>query len=354
MPTLAQSYILARKGYYIRPVIIDNTQSPNNLSDYQVLVTLDTASLISAGKMRSDCGDIRFYDSDENTMLYYWLEGPCNSYATRIWVKVPSIPASLKKTIYLYYGNPSLSSMSNAEATFLFYDDFPGTSLSGKWDVIWYDSAVSYSVSNSVLTMECDSFFWSEWYGMMIRTTSAFSTGKAIMAYVQPYVQPYYSDKYPNALRVVGFVDGSGLLDGIGGRATEASNYVKTNYHTGAYIPYPYYRGEFYSRRAGSSSSSDFSTSRNTWRRLEITWTSSRVAVFEDSGLKTSLTTNIPTGNLYVGILFARGANPGKARLYVDWIIVRNYAYPEPTTTVGAETYAVGAETYAGRYPDTI
>ncbi|MEM5832485.1 MAG: hypothetical protein QXT38_04240, partial [Candidatus Aenigmatarchaeota archaeon] len=43
---------------YRRPITISNSGSA--LTDYQVLVTLDTASLISSGKMRSDCGDIRF------------------------------------------------------------------------------------------------------------------------------------------------------------------------------------------------------------------------------------------------------------------------------------------------------
>jgi len=52
MPTLAQSYILTRKPLYMRPVTIDNTQNSNALSNYQILVTLDTASLISAEKMR--------------------------------------------------------------------------------------------------------------------------------------------------------------------------------------------------------------------------------------------------------------------------------------------------------------
>ncbi|MGC9132733.1 MAG: hypothetical protein ACP5HJ_03840, partial [Candidatus Micrarchaeia archaeon] len=35
---------------YRRPITISNTQNSNTLSDYQVLVTLDTASLISASK----------------------------------------------------------------------------------------------------------------------------------------------------------------------------------------------------------------------------------------------------------------------------------------------------------------
>jgi len=99
---------------YRREITIDNTQNSNNLTDYQILVTLDTQSLISQGKMRSDCGDIRFTDSDGVTLLNYWQES-----SDKFWVKVPSIPASSTKTIYVYYGNPDATSLSNAGNVFI-------------------------------------------------------------------------------------------------------------------------------------------------------------------------------------------------------------------------------------------
>jgi hypothetical protein len=117
-PVNALSAFRASGWSYRRPITINNTKNSNTLSNYQVLVTLDTASLISAGKMRSDCGDIRFTDSDAQTLLSYWIESGCNSANTKIWVKVPSIPASSTKTIYVYYGNPNATSLSNAENTF--------------------------------------------------------------------------------------------------------------------------------------------------------------------------------------------------------------------------------------------
>ncbi|MEM5828143.1 MAG: DUF2341 domain-containing protein, partial [Candidatus Aenigmatarchaeota archaeon] len=59
---------------YRIPITINNTLNSNNLIDYQVLVTLNVADLISQGKMRSDFGDIRFTDSDGTTLLNYWIE----------------------------------------------------------------------------------------------------------------------------------------------------------------------------------------------------------------------------------------------------------------------------------------
>jgi|GEM_PF-2875438 len=92
--------------------------SSNALSDQQVLITINTQSLIAAGKMRGDCGDIRVIDSDDRTELPYWVEpGTCNTQATRLWARIPSVPAG-SKTIYIYYGNPSATSQSDASRVF--------------------------------------------------------------------------------------------------------------------------------------------------------------------------------------------------------------------------------------------
>jgi hypothetical protein len=74
---------------YRKAITISNIGNPNTLTDYQVLIQIDTASLILGGRMRGDCGDIRFTDSDGQTLLSYWIEGGCNTTSTRIWVKVP-------------------------------------------------------------------------------------------------------------------------------------------------------------------------------------------------------------------------------------------------------------------------
>jgi alpha-tubulin suppressor-like RCC1 family protein len=116
-PTVKTSVQPLSGWSYRKPITISNSGSA--LTDYQVLVIIDTANLITGGKMRSDCGDIRFTDSDGTTLLNYWLESGCNSASTKLWVKVPSIPARSTKTIYVYYGNPSATSQSNGTNTFL-------------------------------------------------------------------------------------------------------------------------------------------------------------------------------------------------------------------------------------------
>jgi len=115
---------------YRKPITINNTSNANTLSNYQILVTVDTAALYTAGKVKSDCSDIRFTDSDETTLLNYWIEdGSCNTTATKFWVKIPTITGSTSKTIYMYYGNASATAVSNGSNVFIFFDDFNDGSL---------------------------------------------------------------------------------------------------------------------------------------------------------------------------------------------------------------------------------
>jgi len=120
-------------NYRIPITVTNNTIS--TLMDYQVLITIDTASLISAGKMRSDCGDIRFTDSDGTTIINHWIESGINTTSTRIWVKVPLIPASDSTTIYLYYGNPSATSLSDFANTMIALSANPSFTPYGSYNI---------------------------------------------------------------------------------------------------------------------------------------------------------------------------------------------------------------------------
>ena len=125
---------------YRKPINISG--SPSVLADFQVSMTVDTAVLMSDGKMSLDCGDFRFTDSDGKTELNYWIESGCNSPDTKIWVKVPFISIS-GTTIYMYYGNSSAQSVSKGEKTFEFFDDFKDGSDK------WIGSGQEYSTSNT-------------------------------------------------------------------------------------------------------------------------------------------------------------------------------------------------------------
>jgi len=106
----------------------------NGFSDYSILLLINTSYLISQGKMNSSCKDIRFTDSNFQLLPYY-LEKGCNSDNTSIWVRMDIPPYGKNETIYMYYGDLSLESSSNAKRTFDFFDDFENlTYANERWE----------------------------------------------------------------------------------------------------------------------------------------------------------------------------------------------------------------------------
>lgn len=92
--------------------------SGSEQTDFQVQITLDTSSLIAAGKMQADCDDVRVTDIN-GKVLPYWIEpNTCNTSETLVWAKVPSIPTD-GADLYIYYGNASASSASSTENVFI-------------------------------------------------------------------------------------------------------------------------------------------------------------------------------------------------------------------------------------------
>lgn len=116
------------------PITINNTGSA--LSTYQLRITINTASLIAAGKMQSSGDDIRFTTPDGVTPISYWIDSGMNTMSTVLWTKVPSIPTG-SSTIYMYYGNASAPPASSGDNTFLFFDDFENGCIPEiKWTVV--------------------------------------------------------------------------------------------------------------------------------------------------------------------------------------------------------------------------
>jgi hypothetical protein len=118
---------------YRKPVTVTEL-SGAALTNFPVMITTDTLTLVSGGKMRSDCGDMRFTDNDGTTQLSYWVESGCNTASTVVWVKVPSLAASSARTIYMYYGNAAQTSLSNGNNVFTFFDNFESGSLAA-WTI---------------------------------------------------------------------------------------------------------------------------------------------------------------------------------------------------------------------------
>ncbi len=92
-------------------------------TDFQISFTIDTSALITAGKMQSDCDDIRVTDIGGN-VLPHWLEtASCNTSTTKIWTKVSSLPTA-GSNVFFYYGNSQAVNAQNPREVFIFFDNF--------------------------------------------------------------------------------------------------------------------------------------------------------------------------------------------------------------------------------------
>jgi hypothetical protein len=89
----------------------NNSVTP--MTDYQVPMVMNTQVLISMGLMQANGNDIRFGSDCSGAVLYdYWIEGYINTDTTKVWVKVPSVPASSSVTFYMFFGNGSAPAAS--------------------------------------------------------------------------------------------------------------------------------------------------------------------------------------------------------------------------------------------------
>ncbi len=91
---------------------------PTPRNDYQVLVTL--SSSFTYAHCKAGGADVRFYDRAGAT-LPYWIETWNVGGSSRIWVRVPVGGSQL---LYMEYGNPYATALSDAANVFYLYDDF--------------------------------------------------------------------------------------------------------------------------------------------------------------------------------------------------------------------------------------
>lgn len=105
------------EGWNYRREITVTEQSGSTLTNYPVLVPLNSSNF-DFSKANSDGSDIRFTDTSDNLLDYWIEEWDSTGETAKIWVKVPSIPASGTVTIYMYYGNSGATSESNFSTAF--------------------------------------------------------------------------------------------------------------------------------------------------------------------------------------------------------------------------------------------
>ena len=94
---------------YRRELTVDHTLIDADLTDFPVLVKLNSASF-DFTKAQNDGEDVRFTSSDGTTLLKYEIERWDHmAEQAGLWVKLPSVSSASDTDFYLYYGNSTVS-----------------------------------------------------------------------------------------------------------------------------------------------------------------------------------------------------------------------------------------------------
>ena len=112
---------------------------------FQIMLTVTYDS-----DMQADFDDLRFTKADGTTLIDAWLEEKTDSTSANVWAEFPTTPANtVTEDYYMYYGKSDAASDWDIGATFLFGDDFPGSSIdTNKWTVV----NGTWTVANNVLS----------------------------------------------------------------------------------------------------------------------------------------------------------------------------------------------------------
>ncbi len=284
---------------YRRPITL-NPATP--VPNYQVKIVL-TPDNFNYSKANPDGSDIRFSQAD-GTKLSYWIEEWNPSGDTTIWVNVTQEGTD---TIYMYYGNPSAKSESNGTSTFVFFDDFEGSSLdTAKWVVEEQEPTIQNSICKVVGGNSVEA----------IRTKKFFDPPFIVHFYMKP--------------------DSKSAGDWDSGIAIGQSTTNLLGFTDDAYGNYLTIMRLWWSRADYISvQRSDYST----FHEYQVIVTSTG-STFKD--LTDGRTNNDDYSRSYSGYLWLVNDNEnGNNKGYYDRVFVRKYASSEPTATIGEEEVAI-------------
>ncbi|MBT6336091.1 DUF2341 domain-containing protein [Candidatus Woesearchaeota archaeon] len=283
-------------------------------------------------RTRKDFGDVRFTDAS-GTLLSYWIEEVNEKINATFWVRLDSNLSLGNQTIYIYYGNPTQTNVSNGTNTFQFFDNFDDGSIdSDKWNST---SGATVSIVESGGSGKLTGSSSGTWNTGYFRTKKSFSPGSAIRT------KQYYAQSSANIMSYSGFLD-SGIPSYVSGGISESLHQELKRYSwVGGGSPYQH----FASFNNSLSQYNSITNNRDSWSIVEQRWGDSFVQLLYD-GVNESLISNvtlISTIPLVAGFGIDAGAG-GAAYIYTDWFAVREYVDPEPAHGVWGEEETPSSE----------
>jgi len=290
---------------YRRAIAVTNNVA-SDLTDFQVLFTIDTAALVTAGKMEADGDDIRFADL-AGTLQDYWIESGMNTNATKIWVEVKTIGASATKDIYLYYGYAAAAAATSGADTFEeFFDKdstagwslYGGLTVTTSGDYLRFYNPVTANVGQAIrfdLTLPTKYILEAKFHTTSLSTNDlnwiilcdGVITNRKSMSFMPKYNSQAEWGYYLGAYNIIGaFSEGTEYIYKI--YNDDANAATGTNYYL-----------------------------------LDL----SRSVLSSATGKGVSTGTVTDTDGIYLG----DGSGGGVSDAYYQWMIFRQYATTEPT-----------------------
>jgi hypothetical protein len=314
-------------GY--RAAITVTNATTTTLYNYQVLVELDTQALIAAGKMRSDCGDLRFNDAYGN--LDYWLEDGCNTAETRVWIRVPHVPAGTSQ-IELTYGWPGRTSASDGRRAFTFFDDFEDAALdTNSW---WVENIAGYTVTETLGVLRVS--------GATTAGNPYVSIGFGLNTYNLVFPASFAIDA---ELSVVPPSTSAAFKAGIG--SEDLALYGGGN---GTFKNIGFWQSGAGWTGFGTST---INTALLDGKKLSVAYAGPAddrtIRWLENGDRATARATRTGVSTSSIGYFFYGPDAVANFDARFDNVRIRNYAYPEPTASVGAETMSGARVTFGGR-----
>ncbi len=286
----------------MRPVTIYNSGT-SVLTDFQISLIVPHAS-----GMQDDFSDLMFGGGGGNC-LRHWIETFTPTTEATIWVQVPSIPTPTT-TIYMYYGGPPAPSASNPAGIFEFFDDFEDyttTSITetNRWVKIKDETGTELTIQDvsgkKALYIEENS---GDNDGVYVDSADSFDPNKIVIGY---------------SVMEVGSNDDLDFGVSIGGTPW---------CRIGSYVCGHECTHSLYRAAAGKKYLVN-----NEWRRHTFRPVSGDLCSVYDGEELTSASTH---GTTWDKIRFGIG-NGGNPDIAIDYVFVRQYASPAPTTTFGSE-----------------
>jgi len=287
-------------GWTYRKMHVINAQEGAG-TNYQVKITVHYGSGTDSGadvylneKCKTDFGDIRFTDNDQETELDCWMENKTDSDNAIFWVEVSDNLNNSDVTIYTCYGNTDAITTSNGLNTFPFFEDFLGSVVNtSDWSVVG-----SPSVSSSICT---------------VATTSGIE-----------YIQSKTSFSKPLRLRAnLKWADYGDEIFSL----NSASEYTRIWRST--------YGGDrariMRTATSGGSTETPRSWTFNSFINQEITWTAARVKYYSEDVHKTTHTVFVPNADMPIRFYVVSGDGNPPVQIEIDWVFIANFFDPEPS-----------------------